>query len=67
MIQRERAYWEALLALVNEDDMLTPGVTGDWTFKDVVADLTAWRKRSVARFRGAAQGADRFRRSGRPS
>ena len=52
MLQRERAYWEALLALVSEDDMLTPGVTGDWTFKDVVArsdSLAQAHCRSVCR------------------
>jgi hypothetical protein len=56
MLRRERDYWEALLAVVDEEDMVKPGVTGDWAFKDVVAHLTAWRKRTVARFRGAAQG-----------
>ena len=56
MLHRERAFWAALLALVDRDDMLTPGVTNDWTFKDVVAHLTGWRKRTVARFLGASQG-----------
>ena len=55
-LQREKAYWEALLQVVSEDDMLMPGVTGDWTFKDVVAHLTAWRKRTVARLAGAQLG-----------
>jgi hypothetical protein len=55
-LHRERAYWEALLAVVGEDEMLLPGVTGDWTLKDVVAHLTVWRKRTIARFLGAQQG-----------
>jgi hypothetical protein len=56
MLRREKAYWEAFLQVVGEEDMLLPGVTGDWTFKDVVAHLTGWRKRTVARFAGAGQG-----------
>ncbi len=55
-LRREKTFWEALMAVVAEEDMLAPGVTGDWTFKDVVAHLTAWRKRTLARFEGARRG-----------
>jgi hypothetical protein len=58
LLRREKAHWEALLQLVSEEEMLLPGVTGDWTFKDVVAHLTVWRKRTVARFIGAQQGGE---------
>jgi hypothetical protein len=61
-LHRERTYWHALLslvsALVSEDDMLLPGVVGEWTFKDVVAHLTVWRKRTVARFVAAQEGGE---------
>ena len=57
-LQRERAFWEALLRVVSEADMLLPGVVGDWTFKDVVAHLTGWRKRTIARIANPGQGRD---------
>ncbi len=53
-IDDEKAIWEALLAEVGERRMETPGAMGDWTFKDVVAHLSGWRKRSVARLTAAA-------------
>ena len=56
LIRREQAAWEALLAEVGEARMTEPGVTGDWTFKDVAAHLTAWRERGVVRLRAAARG-----------
>jgi hypothetical protein len=55
-LHREKAYWEALLHVVSEEDMLLPGATGDWTFKDVVAHLTGWRKTTIARLAGALPG-----------
>src|SRR5690349_20732020 len=47
-LQRERAAWEALLAQVGEARMELPGVTPDWTFKDIVVHLTNWWRRRVA-------------------
>lgn len=55
-IERERAGWEALLAEVGEDRMEQPGAAGDWTFKDVVAHLSGWRERTLARFAAARPG-----------
>ena len=57
-IDEETAFWDRLLAEVGEDRMLQPGVTGDWTFKDVVAHLIGWRRRSLARLEAAQQGVD---------
>jgi hypothetical protein len=57
-LRLEKACWDALLQLVAHDDMLLPGMTGNWTFKDVVAHLTVWRKRTVARFVAARQGGE---------
>jgi hypothetical protein len=54
-IERERAIWEQLLAEIGESRMLQPGATGDWTFKDVVAHLSGWRTRTLAKLEAAQQ------------
>ena len=46
-VHQQRAHWDALLAEVGEERMELPGVTDDWTFKDIVAHLTAWWRREV--------------------
>ena len=56
VLRRERDGWEALLAEVGEERMLQPGAAGEWTFKDVVAHLSAWRRRSIARLAAARRG-----------
>jgi hypothetical protein len=48
--------WEALLAQIGEDRMDTIGVIEEWSVKDVVAHLTGWRKRTVARLQAAKRG-----------
>lgn len=49
-IEEEHAAWLALLAAIGEDRMLLPGAVGpDWTVKDAIAHLTAWREWSCAR------------------
>ena len=53
---QQRADWEALLADIGEARMTTPGVNGDWTVKDVVAHMTAWQQRGVARLQAARRG-----------
>ncbi len=55
-LHRERADWEALMEEVGEENMLLPGAMGDWTFKDAVAHLTFWRRRTIARFMAALHG-----------
>lgn len=54
-LQHEQAEFEALLAAIGEDHMTQPGVAGEWSIKDVVAHLTAWRRRTVKRFQAAAR------------
>jgi hypothetical protein len=50
IIEAEHAGWLALLAAIGEDRMLLPGAVGpDWTVKDAIAHLTAWREWSCAR------------------
>lgn len=55
-IERERFFWEQLVAEVGEEHMLEPGATGDWTFKDVVAHLNGWRRKTLARLDAARSG-----------
>ncbi|HET8629787.1 MAG TPA: ClbS/DfsB family four-helix bundle protein [Thermomicrobiales bacterium] len=55
-IERERAFWEALLAEIGEGRMERPGAAGAWTFKDVAAHLNAWRRRSLARLEAGRRG-----------
>ena len=49
-LKAEQAHWEALLAEIGEAHMTQPEVAGGWSIKDIVAHLTGWRWRSVARF-----------------
>jgi hypothetical protein len=48
--------WERLLAEIGEDRMDEPGAAGTWSIKDVVAHLTAWRRRTVGRLEAVAKG-----------
>src|SRR5579864_919180 len=52
-LRSEQVAFEALLDEIGESHMTQPGVAGDWSIKDVVAHLTGWRRRSVARFQAA--------------
>lgn len=47
----EEVEWKALLAEFGEERMETPGVTDDWTFKDVAAHLNGWRQPHVDAFK----------------
>jgi hypothetical protein len=55
-LQEENRAWEALLAEIGEARIGQPGVAGAWSIKDIVAHLTGWRKRTVARLQAAATG-----------
>lgn len=52
-LRDEQARWEALLHEIGADHMDQPGVTGEWTIKDIVAHLTFYRIRTVGRFQAA--------------
>ena len=52
-LKDEQAHWEALLGEIGEAHMTQPGVAGDWSIKDIVAHLTGWRVRTVARLQAA--------------
>jgi hypothetical protein len=47
-LRRDRAAWETLLAEIGEERMELPGVTPEWTFKDMLVHLTNWWRRRVA-------------------
>jgi hypothetical protein len=55
-LQQENAQFEALLAAIGPARMTQPDVAGGWSIKDIVAHLTAWRSRTVARLRAAHSG-----------
>lgn len=45
-LKETRAEWEALLAQVDEDQMLQPGAAGKWSVKDIIAHVT-WGEREI--------------------
>lgn len=45
-LKEARAEWEALLALLGEEQMLQPGVAGKWSVKDIIAHV-AWGEREM--------------------
>src|SRR5919199_4373817 len=52
-LQEEYRQWEALLDQIGPARMDQPGVAGPWSIKDIVAHLTGWRRRTVARLQAA--------------
>jgi hypothetical protein len=54
-LRAEQDAFEALLREIGEEHMTQPAVA-DWSVKDVVAHLTGWRKRTVARLEAAGRG-----------
>ena len=55
-LQEEYRNWQELLDQIGPERMDQPGVAGTWSIKDIVAHLTGWRKRTVARFQAAQRG-----------
>jgi hypothetical protein len=46
-IRSERQDLETTLAQLNEDQLIQPGVEGEWSVKDIVAHITTWEKRMI--------------------
>ena len=46
---------EAILAPLDEAQMTKTGVIGDWSIKDILAHITAWHHRLLARLHAARQ------------
>jgi hypothetical protein len=55
-LREENRQWKALLEQIGEARMDQPGVAADWSIKDIVAHLTGWRRRTVARLQAAQRG-----------
>ena len=49
----DRDRWRSLVAKVDRARMDEPGPMGEWTFKDLVSHLCAWRLRTLARAEAA--------------
>ncbi len=46
---------EGILAPLNETQMTTEGVAGEWSIKDILAHLTAWQQRLLVWLHAAAR------------
>lgn len=55
-LDEENRQWESLLNSFDETRMEQPGVAGHWSIKDIVAHITSWRRRTVARLQAVAKG-----------
>jgi hypothetical protein len=55
-IEGVRRRWQTLVAAVGKDRIEQPGAMGDWTFKDLAAHITSWRRRTVNRLEAAGRG-----------
>lgn len=55
-LRNERSAWDALLAEVGADRLERPGVTGEWSVKDIIAHLMSWESRPVEWLRAARSG-----------
>lgn len=58
IIQDGYNQFEALLASLNEEQMLMPGVNGSWSVKDNIAHLAAWQNYQAARQEGVLNGVE---------
>jgi hypothetical protein len=58
-IDADEADWQRLVAEIPPQRMDEPGPMGDWSFRDLVSHLLAWRNRTITRLHAAAAGAPR--------
>ena len=58
-LEADEAAWAALAADVPGARMGEPGAMGEWSFKDLVSHLLAWRNRTIGRLEAARAGAPR--------
>jgi uncharacterized damage-inducible protein DinB len=45
-VRRARAEWEAVIAPLADEQMVRPGVSGDWSIKDLIAHIS-WFEREM--------------------
>lgn len=55
------ADFEALLGSLNDAQLTTPGVNGDWSVKDILVHLATWQGRMSQRLQAIARGEDGLR------
>lgn len=58
-IDADETAWHALVGTVPPTRMDEPGPMGEWSFRDLVSHLLAWRNRTTSRLQAAAAGAPR--------
>ena len=58
-IDADETAWQALVADVAPTRMEEPGPMGEWSFRDLVSHLLAWRNRTISRLQAASRGAPR--------
>src|SRR5689334_84228 len=58
-IDTDETAWRQLVAEVPAARWDEPGPMGDWSFRDLVSHLLAWRNRTTSRLQAAAAGAPR--------
>ena len=58
-IDADEAAWQDLVADVPAQRIDEPGPMGEWSFRNLVSHLLAWRNRTIARLEAAAAGAPR--------
>jgi hypothetical protein len=58
-IDADETAWHALVAEVPAARMDEGGPMGEWSFRDLVSHLLAWRNRTLSRLQAAAAGAPR--------
>jgi hypothetical protein len=59
LIGADQAAWNALVAEVPAGRRNEPGPMGDWSFRDLVSHLLAWRTRTLTRLESARLGEPR--------
>ena len=57
-IDQEKQTWQNIVNQVGSDRMETPGVVGNWTFKDFAAHMTGWREHTIRHLDAAAHGTE---------
>ena len=58
-ISADETAWQQLVGEVPTERLDEPGPMGDWSFRDLVSHLLAWRNRTTSRLQAAAAGAPR--------
>jgi len=55
-IERERGKLDAVLATLTPEQMIEPGVVGEWSVKDVMAHLAEWERMALGWYRAGLRG-----------